>query len=57
VFALLVAVIFERDFELGPVGLDLAVSDNEVLFHDFRNPKLPQCFYLCVPKTSSALIG
>jgi hypothetical protein len=39
------ALIFEGDFELGSVSLDLAVSDNEVLFHDFRNPKLPQCFY------------
>ena len=51
----MVALIFEGDFDLGPVGLDLAVSDDEVLLHDFRNPKLAQCFHRALDRISGSL--
>jgi hypothetical protein len=35
-----VAFVFEGNFDLGAIGLDLAVADNHVLFHDFRYAQL-----------------
>ena len=36
------ALIFERDLELGAVGLDLAVGDDEVLLNDLGHTQLAQ---------------
>ena len=38
------AFVFEGDFDLGAVELDLAVADNHVLRHDFRDPQLAKMF-------------
>ena len=51
----MVALIFEGDFQLGPVSLDFAVSDNEVLLNDFGNSKLAQCFYCALDRVSGRL--
>ena len=37
-------LVFERDFDLGSVKLDLAVVDNHVLRHDFCYAQLAQMF-------------
>src|SRR4029079_5427181 len=36
------ALIFEGDLELGSVGLDLAVGDDQVLLDDLAHTQLPQ---------------
>jgi hypothetical protein len=38
------AFVFEGDFDLGSVKLDLAVADNHVFVHDFRYAQLAQMF-------------
>jgi hypothetical protein len=38
------SLVFERDFDLGSVKLDLAVVDNHVLRHDFSYAQLAQMF-------------
>src|SRR5262245_36277083 len=38
------ALVFERDFDLGAVQLNLAVADNHVLVHDFCDPELAKMF-------------
>src|SRR5271170_3268670 len=37
-----VVVVFERHFQLHAILLEFAVPDLDVLFHDFRDPQLPQ---------------
>ena len=39
---LVVVLVFERDFQLHAILLEFAVPDLDVLFHDFRDPQLPQ---------------
>jgi hypothetical protein len=34
------AFVFEGNFDFGAVGLDLAVTENHVLSHDFRYAQL-----------------
>ena len=36
------ALIFERQFELAAIGLDPAVSDDEVLLDDLGNPEVAE---------------
>jgi hypothetical protein len=38
------SLVFEGDFDLGSVKLDLAVADNHVFVHDFRYAQLAQMF-------------
>lgn len=39
---LVVVLVFERNFQLHAILLEFAVPDLDVLFHDFRDPQLPQ---------------
>ena len=36
--------VFEGEFDFGAVGFDLAVADDQVLFHNFRDAQLAQMF-------------
>jgi hypothetical protein len=45
-------LVFERDFDLGSVKLDLAVVDNHVLRH-FCYAQLAQMFSVLVPMSST----
>ena len=39
---LILAVVFERDLDLGPVGLDSTILQLHVQLGDFRNPQVSQ---------------
>ena len=41
------AFVFEGDFDLGAVELNLAVAENHVLRHDFRYAQLAKCLPAC----------
>ena len=38
------SLVFERDFDLGAVELNLAVAENHILRHDFGYAQLAQMF-------------
>ena len=42
--SLAMALVFEGDFDLGAIELNLAVAQNHVLRHDFRYAQLAQMF-------------
>jgi hypothetical protein len=39
-----VRLVFEGQFDFGAIGVDLAVADDQVLFHNFRDAQLAQMF-------------